>query len=229
MSIKEFLITYLLVSMIFPKRKEEVGMTPAGDTKKQIMDLAESFLLQRGYNGFSYNHISSELHVKNAAVHYHFQTKTELGIAIIKRARGQFETWTQNPRLIGMNAEKKLNAFFDLFRNCLKFEGHASLGSALVHDFNTLPGQMQEETKALIAGFLAWLEKLLKDGRASGIFSFSGKPKEQAIFVLATLQGASQMIHATDKTYLDIAIRQIKQALKRAEAVKSTNRKKSAT
>ena len=189
-------------------------MTPASDTRKQIMDLAENFLLQRGYNGFSYNHISSELNVKNAAVHYHFPTKTDLGVAIIRRARQQFETWRQNPRFGGMNAAKKLNAFFDLFRNCLRFEGHACLGSALAHDFNTLPGHMQEETKALIAGFLAWLEKILKEGRLSGFFSFSGKPKEQAIFVLATLQGASQLVRATDKTYLDMAIRQIKQALK---------------
>ena len=29
------------------------------DTKNQIIDLAESFLLQRGYNGISSTHISS--------------------------------------------------------------------------------------------------------------------------------------------------------------------------
>lgn len=195
-------------------------MTPAIDTKKQIMDLAENFLLTRGYNGFSYNHVSSELNIKNAAVHYHFPTKTELGIAIIKRARQQFEKWAQSPRIIGMSSSKKLDTFFDFFRYYLRFEGHACLGSALEHDFNTLPKPMQEETRALISDFLTWLENVLKEGRKSGAFSFSGKPKEQAVFVLAGLQGASQMVRATDKTYLDMAIRRIKQALKREVTAK---------
>ena len=197
-------------------------MKAAKDTKKQIMDLAESFLLRCGYNGFSYNHISSELHVKNAAIHYHFPTKMDLGVAIIGRARQQFEKWAQNPRIVGKNTSKKLDAFFDLFSNCLRFEGHACLGSALVHDFNTLPGQMQEETKAFISDFLVWLEKVLKEGRKLGTFSFSGKPKEQAAFILAALQGASQIVRATDQNYLNMTIRQIKQAVKPDGAVKST-------
>ncbi|PKN68911.1 MAG: TetR/AcrR family transcriptional regulator [Deltaproteobacteria bacterium HGW-Deltaproteobacteria-12] len=194
---------------------EEPPTTPLNGTKKQIIDLAESLLLQRGYNGFSYSHISAALNVKNAAIHYHFPTKTELGVAIIQRTRQQFEKWTNNSRIDNMSYLKKLDAFFDIFRNFLKFEGPVCLGSALENDFNTLPGEMQQETRAFIADFLTWLEKLLKEGRDTGEFSFSGPPKEQAVFVLAALQGASQMVRATDKTYLDMAIRQIKQSLKR--------------
>ncbi len=190
-------------------------MTPINDTKNQIIDLAESLLLQRGYNGFSYTHISSALNVKNAAIHYHFPTKTELGVAIIQRARQQFEKWTLHPRMGSMGFAKKLDAFCGIFRDFLKFEGHVCLGSALEHDFNTLPEKMQEEAKAFIADFLIWLEKLLKEGREAGSFSFSGTPKEQAVFVLAALQGASLMVRATDTIYLDMAIRRIKQSLKK--------------
>ncbi len=189
-------------------------MTPINDTKNQIIDLAESLLLQRGYNGFSYAHISSALNVKNAAIHYHFPTKTELGVAIIQRARQQFEKWTLHPRMVNMDFAMKLDAFCDIFRDFLKFEGHVCLGSALEHDFNTLPEQMQEETKAFISDFLVWLEKILQEGRAEGAFCFSGTPREEAVFVLAALQGASQMVRATDTTYLDIAIRRIGQSLK---------------
>jgi TetR/AcrR family transcriptional regulator, transcriptional repressor for nem operon len=196
-------------------------MPPINDTKNQIIDLAESLLLQRGYNGFSYTHISSALHVKNAAIHYHFPTKTELGVAIIQRARQQFEKWIIHPRMASMGFPKKLDAFFDIFRDFLKFEGHVCLGSALEHDFNTLPAQMQEEARGLIYDFLTWLERLFKEGREAGDFSFSGKPKEQAVFVLAALQGACQMVRATDKTYLDMAIRRIKQYLKAGGAGKT--------
>ncbi len=195
-------------------------MTPINDTKNQIIDLAESLLLQRGYNGFSYTHISSVLNVKNAAIHYHFPTKTELGLAIIQRARQQFESWTVHPRMTGMGFTKKLDSFCDIFRDFLKFEGHVCLGSALEHDFNTLPEKMQEETRAFIAVFLAWLEELLKEGREAGAFSLSGTPREQAVFVLAALQGASQMVRATDTTNLDMTIRLIKQSLNRDDPEK---------
>ena len=201
-------------------------MALTSDTKKQILDLGESLLLQRGYNGFSYTHISSALDIKNAAIHYHFSTKTELGVAIIQRTRQQFEKWTLNPRMNGMNYSKKLDVFFDLFRDFLKYEGHACLGSALEHDFNTLPKPMQVETSALISDFLTWLENLLKEGREAGNFSFSGKPKEQAVFILAGLQGASQMVRATDKTYLDMAIRRIKQSLKKEVLAKPAGQRK---
>jgi TetR/AcrR family transcriptional regulator, transcriptional repressor for nem operon len=189
-------------------------MTTISDTKSQIMDLAENLLLQRGYNGFSYTHISSALQVKNAAIHYHFPTKTDLGVAIIQRARQQFQKWTIHPRMDGFSFPKKLEAFFDIFRDFLKFNGHICLGSALEHDFNTLPETMQEETRAFIADFLIWLEKLFREGREQGDFSFSGSPKEQAVFVLAALQGATQMVRATNMSYLDMAIRRIKKTLK---------------
>jgi TetR/AcrR family transcriptional repressor of nem operon len=46
------------------------------DTKKRILDMAEDLLLTRGFNAFSYQHISSELGMKNAAIHYHYPKKT---------------------------------------------------------------------------------------------------------------------------------------------------------
>ncbi|PKN77327.1 MAG: hypothetical protein CVU52_01015 [Deltaproteobacteria bacterium HGW-Deltaproteobacteria-10] len=197
-------------------------MTPINDTKNQIIDLAESLLLQRGYNGFSYAHISSALNVKNAAIHYHFPTKTELGTAIIERARQQFANWALHPRMAGMGFDMKLDAFCDIFRDFLKIEGHVCLGSALEHDFNTLPEQMQKETRAFIADFLAWLEELLKEGMEAGSFSFFGTAREQAVFVLAALQGASQMVRATDTTNLDMTIRLIKRSLKKEEPAKKS-------
>ncbi len=60
------------------------------DTKTEILDLAENLLLDRGFNGFSYADISSALGVKNAAIHYFFPTKSDLGIAVIQRAKEMF-------------------------------------------------------------------------------------------------------------------------------------------
>ena len=70
-------------------------MNAQKDTKVEILDLAENLLRDRGFNGFSYANISSALKIKNAAVHYYFPGKADLGMAIIRRARERFAAWVQ--------------------------------------------------------------------------------------------------------------------------------------
>ncbi|MEO5888070.1 MAG: helix-turn-helix domain-containing protein, partial [Anaerolineales bacterium] len=65
-------------------------MVRGTNTQRAILDLAESLLQDRGFNGFSYAHIASELNVENAAIHYHFRTKEALACAVVKRYRDRF-------------------------------------------------------------------------------------------------------------------------------------------
>ncbi|MGE5775442.1 MAG: TetR/AcrR family transcriptional regulator, partial [Chloroflexota bacterium] len=69
------------------------------NTKRAIMDLAEAFIQDKGFNGFSYAHISTELGVKNAAIHYHFPSKEALVCAVIQRYRDRFQLWVNNARV----------------------------------------------------------------------------------------------------------------------------------
>jgi TetR/AcrR family transcriptional repressor of nem operon len=91
-------------------------MDPKIDTKKQILDIAEDLLLDRGYNGFSYKDISSTLNIKNASVHYHFPKKTDLGVAIIQRATKRFEKWASSIDNQDMRYSKKLDEFCLVFK-----------------------------------------------------------------------------------------------------------------
>ena len=72
------------------------------------MDLAESFLQDKGFNGFSYAHIAAELGVKNAAIHYHFPSKEELVCAVIQRYRDRFQLWINNSRVKNLLPLEKL-------------------------------------------------------------------------------------------------------------------------
>ena len=57
------------------------------NSKRTILNLAEALLQDRGFNGFSYANIASELGVKNAAIHYHYPSKEDLGIPVMQRYR----------------------------------------------------------------------------------------------------------------------------------------------
>ena len=54
-------------------------------TASRILDVAERLVQTRGFNGFSYADIATELAVTKASLHYHFPTKVALGRAVIAR------------------------------------------------------------------------------------------------------------------------------------------------
>ena len=57
------------------------------DTRSRILDVAEDLLQDRGFNGFSYKDVAGALGIRNAAVHYHFPAKADLGVELVERAR----------------------------------------------------------------------------------------------------------------------------------------------
>ncbi|HEY1566924.1 MAG TPA: helix-turn-helix domain-containing protein, partial [Solirubrobacteraceae bacterium] len=54
-------------------------------TRTRILDTAERLVQTRGFNGFSYADVATELGVTKASLHYHFPGKAELGEALIAR------------------------------------------------------------------------------------------------------------------------------------------------
>ena len=185
-------------------------MSAQKDTKVEILDLAENLLLDRGFNGFSYANISSVLKIKNAAIHYYFPAKADLGVAIIQRARERFANWTRNERMVGKPATEKLEAFFRQYLGFLEEGQQVCLGGALETDFKTLPPEMQVETRKFASDILVWMEGVLEDGREKQIFSFPGEAKDQAILILSSLQGALQMTRAVGSSCLHLAMAQIR-------------------
>src|ERR671924_812754 len=90
-------------------------MVRSTNTKRAIMDLAETFIQEKGFNGFSYAHIAKELNVKNAAIHYHFPSKEDLAGAVIQRYRDRFQLWINNSRIKNLSPQKKLDWFFSIY------------------------------------------------------------------------------------------------------------------
>lgn len=188
-------------------------MTSGSDTKTQIIDIAEHLLLDKGFNAFSYKHISTRLGIKNAAIHYHFPSKEDLGVAVIQRTRRNFQAGAQELETQNLSPWQKLDWFFNIYLNNLQ-KREVCLGGSLGTDFNAIPGKMQVEIQTLVSELLTWLEKLLEDGRHQGDFSFSGNPAEKAVVVLASVQGALQIARVTSSKQFYATMNQLKQDLK---------------
>lgn len=185
-------------------------MSELTNTRRKILDLAENLLQEKGYNGFSYAHLATELGVKNAAIHYHFPSKEALGCAIVKRYRDRFQLWINNTRVKDLKPVEKLDWFFSIYTNFRLDNGKVCLSGTLEAEFNTIPASLRAETQALTEEMLTWLEQTLAEGRAQGVFVFPGEPADKAALILASVQGALQVARSLGTEKYHAVIRQHK-------------------
>jgi TetR/AcrR family transcriptional regulator, transcriptional repressor for nem operon len=182
------------------------------DTKREILNLAEEMIQDRGFNGFSYQDIASRLGVKNAAIHYHFRSKSDLGAAVVERYRRRFRRWAEGLEAARLGPWPRLEAFFDIYRSFLP---HARIcpNGVLQAEFHAIPPEVQEATRALVADFHSWLVALLTEGRAAGAFDYKGDPADQAAVIGAAVQGAIQMARASSPELFEAVLVQLRRQL----------------
>jgi len=154
------------------------------DTKERIIALADQLIRMKGYNAFSYKDISDPLQIKNAAIHYHFPAKTDLGIAVVdqemERFRERSGKWTAMPE------DKQLKQLCETFNKKYK-EGLICLMGSLSPDYDTLPETLQEKVTDMSSTFLDWTASCLENGRKKGLFFFDGDPYDRSLLVMSNL------------------------------------------
>ena len=107
------------------------------DTANQILDVAERLVQVRGFNAFSYADVAAELGLTNAALHYHFPTKSDLGEALISRYAARFVGALLE--IDGSLADplQKLDAYVDLYGEVLRHHRMCLCGM-LAAEYETL-------------------------------------------------------------------------------------------
>ena len=183
------------------------------NTRTAIMDLAEEMILDRGFNGFSYSTVSSSMGIRNAAIHYYFPGKSDLGVAVVQRSHERFLDWARELEAAGAGPVERLEAFFRRYLRHLEHGGQVCLGGSLETDYKTLPAPMQVETSSFVAAVLAWWKGLLEEGRRDGAFTFPGEAYGQAVVVMSTLQGALQSSRTMESPCLPVAMEQIRRLM----------------
>jgi TetR/AcrR family transcriptional regulator, transcriptional repressor for nem operon len=180
-----------------------------GDTREQILKLASDLLQERGYNAFSFGHIAEKLDVKPAAIHYHFPTKTDLGVALVDRYRARYRKWMDDADAQGLPAWAKLEGYIHIMAR--HAEGTRSCpAGALQAEFAAIPDELQDAVKKMVKEIHRWLVRVLEEGRADKSFKFAGTPDDKAIVLMATLQGALQAARALGKDRFHAAVRQLR-------------------
>ncbi|GGY22490.1 TetR/AcrR family transcriptional regulator [Paludibacterium paludis] len=189
---------------------------PQNDTRKRILDIAEQLLLTRGFNAFSYQHISRELGVRNAAIHYHFPKKSDLGVALIQRYRRRLARFVE--ACADQRCEKQLEQFFDVAYAYFDKDEQVCPSGMLSTEYHTLPEEMQHEAAAFIEAMRLWAVQIVTTGRDSGEFRFQGEPESVGMLLFAALQGALQLARV-NPVYLHDIRKQLRATLGVADSI----------
>jgi len=167
-------------------------------TREKIIELGENLIRTKGYNAFSYQDISSELGIKNAAVHYYFPSKENLGTSIVKTNIQRFEEMVENMQSRNFDEFHQLETFLKIYLKSNREQKLCIMGS-LGPDFNTLNESTRIELRKMTEMVLAWLTVLLEKGKTNGIFSFKCNPNEKALLTLSCMIAGLQLVRVMDK------------------------------
>ena len=183
--------TYLLVGKYF-LLPLHAGM----NTRAEIIRLGDSFIREKGYNAFSFADISKQLNIKNASVHYHFPTKTALGLAIVEEHHNRLEQLKAKTK--SKDPVEKLNAFLSIY-SVAKAENKICIVGSLATDFYTVEPEMQNELKKLADSILKWVIEILKEGKNRSVFRFSTTERTKALMIITNMLAAVQLTRLTSK------------------------------
>src|SRR5580692_6631064 len=182
--------------------------TPSS-TASDILDAAERLVQSRGFNGFSYADVSSELGITKAALHYHFAGKAELGESLITRYNERFDAALAAIDSTELSAPDKLLAYCELYRGTLRGQRMCLCGM-LAAEYNTLGEPMRDALGTFFDHNRDWLAALLENGREAGTLRFTGPVDQAAQTIVAALEGAMLVARPyQNTTVLDVVIERL--------------------
>lgn len=156
-------------------------------TRNDIIALAEGLIRTRGYNAFSYKDIAGTLGIKNAAVHYHFPSKSDLGRAVIEQIATVFHR--QKKVWEPLSPTEKLDAFIGVYEQSQQQEYVCFMG-ALSAAYATLPSEMQQALSVTSMEIRNWVCSFLEEGKNRGTFHYTCSAREMTDLIISSLMSS---------------------------------------
>jgi TetR/AcrR family transcriptional repressor of nem operon len=163
-----------------------------GDTRDKLLVQAERLVRMRGYAGFSYADLAKAVGIRKASIHHHFPTKEDLGLALVEVYGERYDHALQEIRRSTDDGLKRIEAYADLYLHGLR-EEQGCLAAALATELGILPDRIRDGVAEFFRRHVAWLRRVLSEGRANATIGKDVTPAQHARMIIATLEGALLM------------------------------------
>jgi TetR/AcrR family transcriptional repressor of nem operon len=180
------------------------------NTQLNIMDTAQRFIQQKGFNAFSYADIAKELNIKTSSIHYYFPTKTVLGLELMKRYRQIIAEALERIDKTSLDPPQKLEEYIQAYQTIFTEDGRICLCVMLSSDILTLHETIKQEVRLFLTLNHQWLAKTIQKGVEQNLFSCYTDVGTEADAFLATLIGSMLVARANQNP---LQFRQIGKAL----------------
>ncbi|MFN8345360.1 MAG: TetR/AcrR family transcriptional regulator [Spirosomataceae bacterium] len=164
------------------------------NTRDTIIQAADHFIREKGFNAFSFNDIAKAVGIKTASIHYHFPTKTDLGVATVKEHIERLEAL--KTALEDQPPMAKLMGFLSIYTSAKSEEKICIVGS-LATDLHTVEEGIQKELKGLAEKILDWVTAILQEGKSKNVFDFSVPPRTKALMIITNMLAIVQLSRLT--------------------------------
>ncbi len=196
--------TYLLVGSIFAP---EFKMT----TRESIIKIADQLIREKGFNAFSFKDISNTIGIKTASIHYHFPSKTDLGLAAVRKNMAELEKLKN--RVKDKSPSEKLEGYLSIYSK-MKSENSVCVVGSLATDLHTVDEAIRNELKLLAGIILEWVTDILAEGKRKKVFVFKGSAEHRALMVVTNMLAILQLSRLTKPGTFDIVKKTIISDLK---------------
>ncbi len=186
-------------------------MPRLNNARDQIIERARSLLTERGFEGFSYRDISERLGIKNAAIHYHFPSKTDLGLALVEDFSQEMSRQIQKARAT-LSPREQLEGYFGYETHYCSTLRLCPI-STLTTCWEGLSEEMQTSLSTFWQGVVSWLSEVLESGRRQGQLTFVGNSADKAQMMIAAMSGARQQSRLDGSNLVERIASQFRQEL----------------
>ncbi len=166
-------------------------MSNLSSTADDILRCARSLIIAGGYNGFSYADISKVVGIRNASIHHHFPSKSDLVRTLVARYRDEAQDGIAALERNVPDPGERVRAYTGYWEACITdATAPFCLCALLAGQIPVLPEEVALEVRAHFRALSAWLASVLERGAKQGRFHLTGTAKSEAEIFMATVHGA---------------------------------------
>ncbi|MFJ8065778.1 TetR/AcrR family transcriptional regulator [Psychrobacillus sp. NPDC096426] len=155
--------------------------------KSQIIEIALRNIREKGYLSFSYDDLAKEIGVTKASIHYHFEKKEDLGLAICARIKKGLDHSYIEIANTKINIEDKIWEFISSRAEQISPNEICPI-SSMQTDYNFLPVTMQASVQQLSHLEIEYVIKLLEESS----LQVTQDTKGLAALLISSVKGALQ-------------------------------------
>ena len=131
------------------------------ETREQLLEVAERLTQIKGFSGFSYLDLADEVGIKNSSIHYHFNAKVDLAVALVERTHDSILAAFAELDASNSTPEKRIKTLISYFQSYIKEEKFCLCGM-MAAELQTVGPKVKKCLIAYFTDLQAWLEKQFK-------------------------------------------------------------------